>query len=196
MKIQELIESKNTYTCVEISHEPRNEIFCTVVSDGAAEDYFIGVTIDDKTWKIKSFNTTGAAAKADLKNDKDLIVAAVNKEFKKHAELKPVTLSEQSEQNPEKMSLSDFRPIQKWMEEAFERAFGVLDEDEAKWEKFEKDLGRQTSEEQVEVFLAQPSVDQLHYNSNGLPDQGKTAEFLENFESFKSAFDEVLSRMK
>lgn len=90
-------------------------------------------------------------------------------------------------------SISDYDKYVKWMKEAMEDCFDKFDEDESQWEKFEHDLVAATSKDQVKVFMAQPSADKMHYNSNGKPDNGKTLEFLENFEQFKRAFKSTLS---
>jgi hypothetical protein len=91
-------------------------------------------------------------------------------------------------------SISDYVKYSEWIEFGHQKLSDKFDEDEAQWEAFEKALANETSDDQVEVFMDQPSADKLHYNSNGKPDQGKTLEFLENFEDFKLAFNRIFNR--
>lgn len=88
--------------------------------------------------------------------------------------------------------ISDYESYAKWIESALEKLSDKFDEDEDRWKKFEKALADKTSANQVKVFMHMPSADVLHYNSNGLPDGGKTLELLKNFDNFKREFDKVL----
>ena len=91
-------------------------------------------------------------------------------------------------------SISDYVKYSEWIESSHQKLFDKFDEDEDEWDAFLLDLSNVTSDDQVEVFMDQPSADKLHYNSNGKPDQGKTLEFLENFEDFKLAFNRIFNR--
>jgi hypothetical protein len=91
-------------------------------------------------------------------------------------------------------SISDYNKYAEWIEMAHAKLFDKFGEDEDKWEAFEKAMADETSDDQMQVFMDQPSADKLHYNSNGRPDQGKTLEFLENFEDFKRSFKRIFDR--
>lgn len=88
-------------------------------------------------------------------------------------------------------SISEYNKYASWIESSMEKLFDKFDEDEDKWKAFEDKLASKTSKDQVSVFMDQPGADKLHYNSNGRPDQGKTLEFLENFEDFKREFNSL-----
>jgi hypothetical protein len=91
-------------------------------------------------------------------------------------------------------NISDYNKYAEWIEMAHAKLFDKFGEDEDKLMAFEKAMADETSDDQMQVFMNQPSADSLHYNSNGRPDHGKTLEFLENFEDFKRSFKRIFDR--
>ena len=89
-------------------------------------------------------------------------------------------------------SVDEFRKIAKWISTSYDELDNkVADPDR---ESFFNDLIDATSEDQVNIFDEIPTADVLHYYSNGLPDKGKTKDFLDNFEHFQIAFKRILKR--
>lgn len=100
MKLHELVkEEKEVYFVMDISHEQGNEIWAHVQHTGKPDSYHISVKVDEATWEVKSISGWSREAEQDVEKDKDEIVAAVNTQFKKHKDLKPVKLTSETKFN-------------------------------------------------------------------------------------------------
>jgi len=87
--------------------------------------------------------------------------------------------------------LSDFDHISNWIRNSWDKIDSQLTDDMV--QPFFDYLISLTSINQVDIFDSIPSSDSLHFYSNGKPDKGKTKEFLDNFDNFKSAFERAIS---
>lgn len=98
--VTENTKSFEPYFVMDISHEPDDKIQVHVLnSSNESDDYHIQVLVNEKTWEIESISGWNKESNADVEKDKEKIVDAVNDQFKKFPDLKPVKTTEATKIN-------------------------------------------------------------------------------------------------